>query len=855
MNMLVTAAGVMRVAACSTLGVQRLAPLAAVVSTLIACGAGSSAAWSATAPQAAHADASDDSAFASFDLGMLKSRGIDPKVADFFGRAPRFSEGTRRVTLTVNGRSQGNVEVHFDAEGHVCFNQMLLNQAQLKTPDSRYKSNDRSATPDEGCYDFVTAYPQTEIVLLPNREEVSLLVSSDALRPFTEDVNVYQTGGIAGMFNYEILGLNTQFSGSSSRYYSTNMELGFNAGDWILRSRQSYSAQNESERFQSLYTYAQKTFAPIASTLQVGQINIRNSVFPGEAITGLQLVPEAGLQPKSLGGATVQGIAQSQARVEVRQSGALVHTSLVPSGPFTLPNIQLLNSFTDLDVLVVESNGEEHRFTVPAASLVQTSLSAPGFSMAVGEVRTFGESTMPSPTLVTASSGWLLGQSSTVSAGLLMSDNAYRAAAWTLGTKLGTAASVSARNTLTYAGEEDVMGAQGSLSISSNLSQNINVSANYTRQSDGFRSLHDTVQAPNQDRTNAMTRDQYGIGLGWNDARLGSLTAGYSRSNRFDGQTSNYVNANWSKSFKHATVSLNLSRDLGGRTGSGNGAEQPEKARERNTAMYLTVSVPLGGNRSVSSFASKRDDNTRFGTTFQDYSSDFASYRLSTERDAQQQSFSGDVNMLPRFAQASLGYSRTGADSRTYSGQLRGGVALHGGGVTLSPYPLTDTFGVAKVGDVSGVKLNTPGGPVWTDPWGNAVLPQVNAYGSTPIEIDTKSLPRNVDIQNGFKALSAGRGSVSTLDFPVIKSRRALLHVTDEAGNTIGKGASVFNAQGDFVTTVVEDGKVFISNVELNDALTISLGEEQSCNVSFMLPDEQDLNVYFETANATCRTS
>ncbi|WP_409281466.1 fimbria/pilus outer membrane usher protein [Pseudomonas defluvii] len=668
MNMLVTAAGLMRAAASNTLRVQHLTPLATVISTLIACGAGSSSAWSAAEPQAVQAKSNDDSALASFDVGMLKSRGIDPKVADFFGRAPRFPEGSRRVALTVNGRTHGNVEAHFDAEGHLCFNQTLLDQAQLMTPDKHYKSN------DEGCYDFVAAYPQTEIMLQPNREEVSLLVSADALRPFSEDVNVYQTGGIAGMFNYELLGLSTQSFDSSNRYYSTNTEWGFNAGDWILRSRQSYSAQNESERFQSLYTYAQKTFAHIASTLQVGQINIRDSVFPGAAITGMQLVPEAGLQPKNLGGATVQGIAQSQARVEVRQSGALVHTSLVPSGPFTLPNVQLLNSFTDLDVLVVESNGEEHRFSVPAAALVQTSLSAPGFSMAVGEIRTFGEGAMPSPTLVTASSGWLLGQNSSISAGLMMSDNAYRAAAWTLGSKLGPATSVNVRNTLTHAGEESAKGAQASLSVSSSLSQNINASANYTRQSDGFRSLHDTPQAPSHSKTNQITRDQYGITLGWNDARLGSLTAGYSRSNRFDGQTSNYMNASWNKSFKHATVSLNLSRDLGGRTGGGNDAERPDNAGERNTAMYLTISVPLGGSRSVSSFASTRDGNTRFGTTFQDYSSDFASYRLSTERDAlQQQSFSGDVNILPRFAQATLGYSRNGPDSSSYSGQLRGG--------------------------------------------------------------------------------------------------------------------------------------------------------------------------------------
>ncbi|WP_414925758.1 fimbria/pilus outer membrane usher protein [Pseudomonas zeae] len=53
----------------------------------------------------------------------------------------------------------------------------------------------------------------------------------------------------------------------------------------------------------------------------------------------------------------VEGIAQSQTRMEIRQSGPLIHTSLVPGGTFLLPNIELLNGNSDQEVTVIENNG------------------------------------------------------------------------------------------------------------------------------------------------------------------------------------------------------------------------------------------------------------------------------------------------------------------------------------------------------------------------------------------------------------------------------------------------------------------------------------------------------------------
>lgn len=821
---------------------MRVKPLALFIASLVACGA-----------QAAQPESTTGKtpllAAATFDMDMLKSRGINPKVAEFFSHAPRFTEGTRRIDLQVNGSKRGSVDARFDDQGQLCFDQALLDQGNLKVPEDSFKTG-------TNCYDFAAAYPQTEVELRPNQEQVSLLVSSDALRPINEDMGVYHSGGTGGLFNYELLGQNSQFAGGKSTYYSANTEVGFNAGDWIVRSRQSFSAQNENRNFQSLYTYAQKTFVPYKSTLQAGQINISNSVFQGAAITGLQVVPDAALQGRGLGGATVEGIAQGAGRVEVRQSGALIHTSLVPAGPFKLENVQLLNGATDLDVRVIEANGGQRSFTVPAASLSQVTMSSPGYSMAVGKVRTFEADEMLSPMVVTGTGGWALGASNTLSTGLMASDNGYQAGAWTLDSRWLPATTLSLRNTLSNASEEGVKGAQASASVSTSLTKNISAGFNVTRQTAGYRDLLDTTQLRTHDYVNGLSRDQYGFNLGWSNDVLGSVSAGYSTSNTFDGRSTRRLNASWGKSFKYASVNFNVERNVGGKQYDEDDLDRygNRLVNDDGNAMYLSVSVPLGTSRNLRSYANKRDGKTRLGTTFSDSSSKLASYSLSAERDQQskEQDFSGDVNFTPRYAQVGLGFSRDNADSSSYRGQLRGGVAVHEDGVTLSPYHLKDTFGVAKVGDVGGVKLNTPSGPVWTDPWGNAVIPQMNAYSSTRVEIDTKSLPRNVDVQNGFKGVSAGRGSVSSLDFPVSTSRRVMLRITDAADKPMAKGSAVLDAEGKFVTAVVDDGKVFLTNGHLDGGLSVSYGDNQSCALSFKLPEEPDLNVYFETAKASC---
>ncbi|TYF62491.1 hypothetical protein DJ537_26010, partial [Enterobacter hormaechei] len=70
-------------------------------------------------------------------------------------------------------------------------------------------------------------------------------------------------------------------------------------------------------------------------TAQVGEINASSYVLSGAPIVGVQLMPTRALQGSG-SGVSVAGMAHNaQARVEVRQSGRLIYSTLVPAGPFT----------------------------------------------------------------------------------------------------------------------------------------------------------------------------------------------------------------------------------------------------------------------------------------------------------------------------------------------------------------------------------------------------------------------------------------------------------------------------------------------------------------------------------------
>lgn len=770
----------------------------------------------------------EDSSPSGFDAQTLQQRGIDPQLASLLLAAPRYAAGQHTVSLRVNGQRRGRLAVNFDQQGNLCFDRALLDAANLVPP------NDTT-----GCQDFLAQYPQTLVEPDPATLTVSLVVPTDALRPVQQDISGYETGGFAGLLNYDLSGFYNRFGDDASRFGSANTEVGFNAGDWIVRSRQVQTWQDGLSRSTHLQAYAQRTFASHQAVLQAGQINLYNPVLSGAQITGVQVLTEHALQEQGQG-AQIQGIANSPAQVEVRQNGALIHSTVVPAGPFALTDVRRLNTRSDVEVTVKESVGGERRFTVPAAML-GLGLPAPGYSVAAGRVRNVGDAKGEDPWVV--SGGWTgaLHPQLTLGTGVLAASE-YRSVGASLGWLpwLDSQIQLSTQVSNSQA-REKVSGVQTDLSWSQRLGEQWSISAANSWRSIGYRELEESTYTRDDSNRDSRYRDQQSLNLGWSHPRLGAFSAGVSRSANFAGDGSSRALVSWGTSIGAVSLSASAEWQMGGR-------------QQQDNAVYLNISVPLGESRRLRSWVRNSGGENRTGLGITEQIDDQLSYRVSAEHDSSDHQVETTLGLsaLPRYSQLDVSYSRSDAERSSYQGGARGGVVLHGDGVTFSPYPVRDTFALVSVGDMSGIKLSTPSGPVWTDWQGQAVVPQVAAYGRSPVEVQTRSLPRNADINNGLAMVSAGRGAVDRVEFGVGLTRRLLLTVSTDQGTPLPAGASVSSANGEFITLVQDGSQVFLPNVLDQSTLWVTTPEGGRCQLRYALPEKADPTVYFETAPARC---
>ncbi|WP_052071788.1 fimbria/pilus outer membrane usher protein [Sphingopyxis sp. MWB1] len=780
----------------------------------------------------------DAHAQVDFDAEMLRGRGIDPKLAEYFRDAPKFSSGSRMVTLILNGVKRGNVEARFDKDGQLCFDGNFLSEAGLRRPGSDFILNPE-APEAERCFAFLTAYPQTSLTLRPNRDEVVLVVPQNALGDDAHQIEAYSRGGSAGVMNYDVVAQRSTTSGLTRNYISASSQIGFNIADWVVRSRQIYTNDNGRDRFEHLYAYAQRTFPERKLTAQIGQINIANPLLAGAPIYGVQLTPETSLLEQAGAGVLVEGVAQTQATVHIRQAGVLIYTTMVPEGPFKLTDIPLLNTSSDLSVTIRETDGSERSFVVPAASFRTAALAPAGYSFALGKVREISGDESALPWVATGAGTWRLDEGTMLTAAAAVANN-YKAAGWGLDTSLGRDTVVSMRNI--FSTTDSDRGTRFSIAANTRLAENLSLSLSGTRQTIGYRDLSDTIIPDDGDHWNQRFKNQLTASVTWAHSSLGSFNLAYSSNRTFSGQWVDRLTGSWSTMIDRATLSANVETTIGGSS---------EEYRGGN-AFLLNLSIPFGPRR-VRAYASQRGGTSRVGASMSERVNDHLAYRVAAEHNSGTGDLylSGNLSATTRIADADISYSQNGS-SRSYGARLRGSVVAHKDGATLSPYPVDDTFGIVKVGDISGVKVATPYGPVWTDGEGEAVIPQLKSYKTSRIEIATKTLPRQIDIKNGVKMIDAGRGSVNMVGFDVIETNRVLVHAVDAKGVPLEKGSSVFGPDNGFLTTVLDDGAIFLVGNKSPSTLKVTRPDGRSCNLTVILKSEGDENALYDTAEGMC---
>jgi outer membrane usher protein FimD/PapC len=79
-----------------------------------------------------------------------------------------------------------------------------------------------------------------------------------------------------------------------------------------------------------------------------------------------------------------------------------------------------------------------------------------------------------------------------------------------------------------------------------------------------------------------------------------------------------------------------------------------------------------------------------------------------------------------------------------------------------------------------------------------------------------------------------------------------LLEAQDEEGRPLPQGAAVFGEDNNFVTSVVGEGMVFLSNIDGPQTLTVSLPDAKSCRLQVNPEQEPDDDTLYETAPVVC---
>ena len=781
----------------------------------------------------ASGDVSDDDII--FDTQYLQARGVNPKVAEWFRQAPRFPPGESLVTLRVNGQDRGKIRVRFDEKGQPCINAAFLRQAGLIT---KILPRDASAGSTD-CADLKAHWPQTELTPDSAQGSISLVIPAEAIDNTRAASTQWSHGGVAGLLNY-----NAQYMGAAGQipgttYMQLGTEAGFNTGDWIARSRQTFSRFNGEGRVQHQGAYLQRSFFHQQKVLQAGQISLANSLFGTGQVLGVQLFPEQALISQGNSGALVEGIADTQSVAEVRQSGILVYSTTVPAGPFRLQGFSLLNTRSDLTVTLTGANGHKRQFSVPASVYLLSGPVAPqGLSLGMGRLEQSGSA--GAPWVATAASGWQPSARVGIGAGGLTS-SAYQAVAGALDIQPYGGTLLSGRMTAARDVEHQQQGILFTGTLNHMLTEQFSLSIDTSQQTPGYRELSDALQPDSQDMQ-GRTRSQYGVGMGWSSPALGGLSLSWAQNTSFQGQSSQYLRAGWSRQFGRTYVGASMDRDFNGYQGAEN-------------RFYFTLSLPLSNGVSLNSWVNSSRSSHRSGIRYSDRLSQDRNWSLSAEQESRtnRQSATGTLSSVTPVGQLSSSLTRDSDRYTSWSANATGGVAFHRHGATLSPYQIGDTFGIARVGNESGVRVETPAGPAWTDYRGYAVLPGLGAYRRSRIELDTRSLERGTDIVNAWQETETARGAISYVNFDVIHTRRVLVEVTDAQGEKLLAGAGVFDDKEQFITVTASDGTLFVPDAHPGMTLSVEMAGRTVCTLTLGLPEKQAGSELYETTQAVCR--
>lgn len=810
---------------------------------------------------ATHAIARDN----LFNPGLLEiDHPVDIDIRQF-NRSNTLPAGEYKVDIVINGKFFERRNVKFeqdnpDADLHPCF-------VAIKDVLSSYGVKVDAIKPlqtidNKTCVNPVPLIDGATWLLDVNKLALNIsipqiyldIAAYDYISPLRWDEGIN-----AMMVNYDFSGTHTvksnYDSGEEDTYY-LNLRSGINLGAWRLRNYSTLSATGSDTEYHSINSYLQRDIAALRSQIMVGDTWTASDVFDSTQIRGVRLYTDNDMLPSSQNGfaPVVRGVAKSNATVIIRQNHYVIYQSAVPQGAFEITDLNTTSGGGDLDVTIKEEDGSEQHFTQPYASLAilkregQTDV-----DISAGEVRDESGFT---PDVVQAQILHGLPWGLTLYGGTQFAED-YTSAAFGMGKDMGAFGAMSvdvahARSRFDHGDDESGQSYRFLYSKRFDETDTNFRLVGYRYSTEGYYTLNEWASRQNNESDFWLTGNRrsrvegtwtQSFGRGWGNIYLTVSRQQYWQTDDVErlvqlGYSNSWRQISWNVSWNY-TDSLN--RYSGDRRDNDDGDDTHEQI------FMLSVSIPLSGwlDNSYVNYAmtqNHHNDSTMQagvgGTLLEGHNLSYNVQEswMSTPED----SYSGNASMGYDGTYGSLNGSYAWSrDSQRLNYGARGGILVHGGGITFSQ-ELGETVALVEAPGAEGLSVENATG-VSTDWRGYTVKTQLSPYDENRVAINSNYFAKaNIELDNTVVNLVPTRGAVVKATFVTHVGYRVLFNVMQANGKPAPFGAmATANLESGTVTGIVGDnGELYLSGMPQKGHFTV-IGQK-TCSVDYQIAEQKD---------------
>lgn len=890
--------------------------LAAIIGLTLAGWGHPATAYTATASAAV--DAAVD---ANFDRSMLSGAGQNTTDLSRFERGNFVPAGTYSVDIFLNERPIGRRDVRFaapsdDASATACVTPALLDLLGLHLADITAQTTADLANPAL-CVDIGRVVPGASMDFDMGDLRLDTSVPQASLGQMARgyvDPRYWDSGVTAGLLNYNFNSYRTSGQGLTQTSSYLGLNAGLNLGRWHLRHDSSLVWQSSAGRarstrhWQSIATYVQRDLPSLHAQLTIGDSWTSGEVFDSVGLRGVQIATDDRMLPQSLRGyaPTVRGVADSNAKVTIRQNGMVIYQTTVAPGPFAINDLYATGYGGDLEVSVTEANGRVHTFSVPYASVPQ--LLRPGlnrFSLAAGQLR--DNAIRNTPGLLQAT--WQRGFNNLLTgyAGVAASQGyASALVGGALNTRYGAFAMDVTRAQSRIPGFDTLSGQSVRLSYSKSIADtgtSLSVAA-YRYSTSGFLTLGDAERARDYARRGlpVFATGNAGIPQTINGVPVSGLLTPQQQAALVGGDYRDYV-VQSGVDRQRNNFSITLSQTLGDRGGSlfvtgsardywnrpgtdtqyqvgynnrlGRVTYSVSASRERDlfgrsdNRYQVTLTIPLGDSTSThapvltgsvarDTAGGMQEQATVSGTAG---ANDQFIYGATASHDSTESAGSvGNTASVTggyrgAHVQVNAGFGHGSGYSQA-SLNVTGGVVAHPGGIIFGQQ-LGDTVAIVEAPHAAGARVgNAPG--LVVDKKGYALVPYVTPYVLNTITIDPTGLPLDVQLDNTSAQIAPRAGAVVMVKFKSQSGQFLLIQTRLPSGKVLPFGAEVHDEDGQAVGVVGQAGRIMVRVNRAAGRLNVSWGGDEGrdfqCSFDYHTPvkPSRDLASGYPTQQAVC---